>query len=94
MEKFTAIKERASKYSAMLKLVIDYRNAWYGSLKDEITKTAEEILEHTGISASIEVEERFENLESITISLGKAVSGIAENVDDSPNVTLSRIRAH
>ena len=82
MEKFTAIKERASKYSAMLKHVIDYRNAWYGSLKDEIIKTAEEILEHTGISASIDVEERFENLESITISLGKAVSGIAENVDD------------
>ena len=82
MEKFTAIKERASKYSAMLKHVIDYRNAWYNSLKDEIVKTAGEVLEHTGISASIDIEERFENLESITISLGKAVSGIAENVDD------------
>ena len=82
MKKFTAIKERAQKYSDMLKHVIDYRNAWYSDLKSQIVKTAEEILEHTNISASVEIEERFENLESITISLGKTVSGIAENVDD------------
>lgn len=82
MKKFTAIKERAQKYSDMLKHVIDYRNAWYSDLKSQIVKTAEEILEHTNISATVEIEERFENLESITISLGKTVSGIAENVDD------------
>ncbi len=82
MKKFTAIKERAQKYSDMLKHVIDYRNAWYNELKTQIVKTAEEILEHTKISATVEIEERFENLESITISLGKTVSGIAENVDD------------
>ena len=82
MKKFTAIKERAKKYSEMLKHVIDYRNSWYSDLKNQIVTTAEQILDHTEISASIEIEERFENLESITISLGKTVSGIAENVDD------------
>ncbi len=82
MKKFTAIKERANKYSQMLKHVVEYRNSWYDELKESITKLAEDILEHTGVAANIEIEERFENLESITISLGKSVSGIAENVDD------------
>ncbi len=81
MEKYTAIKDRASKYTDILQQVIDFRNAWAGGLKENIKATSKKILKHTGINAQIEVEERFENLESITISLGKSISGIAENVD-------------
>lgn len=81
MEKYTAIKDRASRYTEILDQVVAYRDVWGKSLKKQIHDTAEEILKHTGISAQIEVEERFENLESITVSLGKAISGIAENVD-------------
>lgn len=81
MEKYTAIKERASKYQTILQQVIDFRNAWGSQLKEFIRSNAELILEHTGVNAQIEIEERFENLESITISLGKSISGIAENVD-------------
>ncbi len=80
MKKYTAIKERARKYTAILQQVIDYRDSWEKGLKDFIMDTTKNILEHTGINASIEVEERFENLESITISLGKSISGIAENI--------------
>jgi hypothetical protein len=82
MEKYTAIKDRAQKYTSILKQVLDYREVWDLSLKAFINSVAETILTQTGVSAQIEVEERFENLESITISLGKTVSGIAENVDD------------
>jgi len=88
MEKYTAIKERAKKYTSMLQQVLTYRATWEKSLKEFIHSNAETILEQTGISAQIEVEERFENLESITISLGKAVSGIAENVDDITKRTI------
>jgi len=88
MEKYTAIKERAKKYTNILQQVLAYRETWDESLKDFIQGQSNSILEHTGLSAQIEVEERFENLESITISLGKAVSGIAENVDDLTKRTI------
>lgn len=83
MEKYVAIKERAKKYTEILQQVIEYRNSWEKSLKKFITETASNILKETSIQAVVEVEERFENLESITISLGKSLSGISENVDDS-----------
>ncbi|MEL6124527.1 MAG: hypothetical protein AAFR14_12490, partial [Bacteroidota bacterium] len=82
MEKYTAIKERASKYHKVLQQVMNYRDQWGVSLKEFIKNTAADILDHTDVSAQIEIEERFENLESITIALGKSISGIAENVDD------------
>ncbi len=88
MEKYTAIKERASKYTAILQQVLDFRNQWEASLKAFILDQTKEVLEHTGISANVEVEERFQNLESITISLGKSVSGISEKVDDFTKRTI------
>ena len=81
MEKYTAIKERARKYTEILEQVLRFRETWGDSLKKSIVDQAEEILQATGISASIEVEESFENLESITIALGKTISGISENLD-------------
>ncbi len=88
MKKYTAIKERASRYTSILKQVVEYRNAWEHNLKEFIWKTSEKILKQTGISAKIDTEEKFENLESITISLGKSISGIAENVDDETKRTI------
>ena len=86
--KYTAIKERASKYTSILQQVLDYRAAWGKSLKKFIRKQSETILNEAGINAQIEIEERFENLESITISLGKSISGIAENVDGITKRTI------
>ena len=82
MKKYTAISERAAKYTNILQQVVQFRADWGKNIKKYIIKTSENILEHTGIAASIDVEERFENLESVTISLGKSLSGIAENVDN------------
>lgn len=88
MEKYTALKERASKYHNILQQVVDYRGAWADNLKEFIKNKAQSILDHTDISAQIEIEERFENLESITISLGKSVSGIAENVSGAKRTII------
>ncbi len=82
MKKYTAIRERAAKYQDMLNQVLVYRETWEKTLKSFIMSTSEKVLEQTSITATIAVEERFENLESITISLGKSISGIAENIDD------------
>lgn len=86
--KYTAIKERASKYQAILDQVMKFREAWGKELKDFILNTSKKVLSETGISGQIEVEERFENLESITISLGKSISGIAEHVDELTKRTI------
>lgn len=88
MEKYTALKERASKYTDILQQVVDFREEWGKNLKNFIKNKSESILKHTGINAQVEIEERFENLESITISLGKAISGIAENVDGLTKRTI------
>ena len=88
MEKYTAIKNRAIKYHSILQQVIDFRDAWGDHLKEFIRSNAELILKHTEISAQIEIEEKFENLESVTISLGKTISGIAENVDGTDKRTI------
>lgn len=86
--KYTAIKERASKYQAILDQVMKYRESWGKELKDFILDTSNKVLTETAISGQIEVEERFENLESITISLGKSISGIAEHVDELTKRTI------
>lgn len=83
MKKYTALKERALKYTKILDQVVQFRDAWGEHLKDFIISTSEKVLKQTGINARLEIEERFENLESITISLGKSISGIAENIDGS-----------
>ena len=80
MERYTALADRAKKYTEILNQVIIFRNEWAKTLKKFIINESETILKHTGIVANIEVEEQFENLESITISLGKSISGIAENI--------------
>lgn len=88
MEKYTAIKQRATKYTEILQQVVNFRDEWGGHLKKFILTTTDNILEATGIAAKVEVEERFENLESITISLGKSISGISENVDGQTKRTI------
>jgi len=88
MEKYTAIKERAAKYTDILQQVIDYRASWGESLKEFIKSQSETIITQTAVNAQIEIEERFENLESITISLGKSISGIVENVDGLTKRTI------
>lgn len=81
MEKYTAIKKRADKYRNMLQQVVDFRAVWEEQLKEFIKSNAESVLEHTDTNGKIEIEEKFEHLESITISLGKSISGIAEHID-------------
>lgn len=81
MTKYTAIKRRAERYTEVLQQVVDFRNKWHDGLKEFIVTTTENVLKETSINAKVEVEQRFENLESITISLGKSISGIAENID-------------
>jgi len=81
MQKYTALKERAGKYKGILQQAMDYREAWGDSLKQFILDGVDNVLKQTDVKATVEVEERFEHLETISISLGKSVSAIAETFD-------------
>lgn len=78
MKKYTAIKDRAAKYKGILQQVLNFRNEWEKQLKKFILDGIEKVLNQTGVEARIEVEEKFENLETISVYLGKSESGIAE----------------
>jgi hypothetical protein len=88
MSKYTALKERAKKYTDILDQVMTYRADWGGHLKEFILTHTNNVLDQTSIAAKVQVEEQFENLESITISLGKSISGISENVDGFTKRTI------
>lgn len=92
MEKYTAIKERAKRYKDILEQVVNYREAWGKELKQFIIKSINKILEHSDVTAKLEVEEKFENLETISVYLGKAESGIAETFDSGTkrNIIIDR----
>lgn len=78
MQKYTALKERASKYKTILQQAMDYREAWEGNLKQFILDGVDNVLKQTDVNANVEVEEKFEHLETISIFLGKSISAIAE----------------
>ena len=60
MEKYTAIKERADKYTNILQQVIDFREAWEKNLKNFILYSSKKVLKHTGIYATTTVVQRFD----------------------------------
>ena len=81
MEKYTALKERANKYKNILDQVMDFREVWGKKLKKYIVGSIEKVLKQTSVEAYVEVEEQFENLQTISMHLGKSVSGIAETFE-------------
>ena len=81
MKKYTALKERAAKYKSILQQAMDYREAWGDNLKQFILDGVDKVLKQTDVKATVEIEERFEHLETIAVSLGKSVSAIAETFD-------------
>ncbi len=82
MEKYTAIKEKASKYKSLLDAVDSYRAQWESKLKKFIIKESKAILTATGIDADVDSESTVHGLEAITIKLGMRKSGIYQKMDN------------
>jgi len=81
MEKYTAIKEKASKYKQLLNTVDEYRSQWEKKLKKFIIKESKAILDATEIEADVDSESTVHGLEAITIKLGMRRSGIYQKMD-------------
>lgn len=78
MEKYTAIKERVIKYKNMLDQVTQWRTTWSKTLKKFILKEVTNVLDATGLDATVSEEEKIKGLEGISIKLGSKKSGIYE----------------
>lgn len=81
MEKYTAIKEKASKYKSLLETVDAYRTVWNKKLKKFIIKESKAILSATELDAEVDSESTVQGLEAITIKLGMRRSGIYQKMD-------------
>lgn len=81
MEKYTAIKEKATKYKQLLNTVDEYRSEWAKKLKKFIIKESKAILDATEIDADVDSESTVHGLEAVTIKLGMRKSGIYQKMD-------------
>ncbi len=77
---YSKIKDRSSKYKAILKNTHNYRKDWSEGLKQLIVDNLNKVIKKTKLSAFVEVKDDIENLEVISFSLGTEVSGIAEKL--------------
>ena len=81
MEKYTAIKEKATRYKSLLVTVEAYRTEWDKKLKKFIIKECKAILAATEIEAEVDSESTVQGLEAVTIKLGMRRSGIYQKMD-------------
>ncbi|MDH3648060.1 MAG: hypothetical protein OEQ53_00160 [Saprospiraceae bacterium] len=77
------IKSKVKRYQSMIKNTADYRQSWIDSLRKMIMDQLAEIVEDTGMSASVDAKSEWNNLEAIALNLGQQNSGISEEVGDA-----------
>jgi hypothetical protein len=81
--KYQMLKSRVERYKETLESTKKYRAAWHTEMKPLIIETLNEILTETNLRGEVKVHDTVENLESVTLDLGKASSGIYENLQGS-----------
>ncbi len=74
---------KTNTYKEVLGNTIKYRAEWHSNLKPMLKSTLEEILEKIEITGDIKIQDKIQNLESLSLDLGRTTSGISENVDNS-----------
>lgn len=77
------LKEKVNEYKQILANTQNYRQQWKDKTKILITETLRDIVQQTGLKASVTDKNNIENLEAIMLDLGRSSSGIAENLDDT-----------
>ena len=75
---------KVNRYKQILQNTDNYRAAWNDNIKPLLTATLGDIIKDADLpKAEVVVRDNIENLESVTLDLGRPSSGIAENVEDS-----------
>ena len=77
------LHEKVNAYKRVLENTINYRQEWNDKTRRFIGDTLRDIVQQTGLKASVTEKNNIENLEAVVLDLGRSSSGIAENVDDT-----------
>ena len=77
------LKEKVSEYKKVQENTQNYRQQWKDKTKQFIIYNLRDIVQQTGLKASVTEKNNIENLEAILLGLGRSSSGIAENLDDA-----------
>lgn len=77
------LREKVNAYKQVLENTVTYRQQWKDRTREFIGNSLREIVQQTGLKASITERNNIENLEAVVLDLGRSSSGIAENVDDT-----------
>jgi len=77
------LKVKTNAYKQVLKNTLDFRKEWNTESKVMIQTTLNHLLKELKIKGEVKIQENIENLESIILDLGKASSGITENLEGS-----------
>ena len=88
MNELHNLKNKISKYNEVLQNTESYRKIWKDSLRDEIKKRLQLIIDDTGLQANIEERNQLENLSAVMMTLGNQESGIYEKVSENLNKQL------
>ncbi len=75
---------KVNRYKQVLENTQKHREAWGASIKPMLISTLNDLLKNLDIpKAEVITRDNIENLEAVTIDLGRSSSGIAENIEDS-----------
>lgn len=75
----TQLSEKIADYQQVLMNTTVFRKAWTDSIKGMIRKTLQDFLGGSGLNGKLVENTDMENLESITLDLGRSSSGIAQS---------------
>ncbi len=76
------LQRKVRQYEEVLQNTQEYRKSWHEHTRNDIQKTLQRMIEHTGLKATVELRSDIENLEAIVLSLGQAKSGMYQKVSD------------
>ena len=77
------LKEKLEEYREVLALTDSYRATWQENTKGFIRKQLQQIIDETGMKATVTEKNNIENLEALVLDLGRRSSGLAQIVDDT-----------
>lgn len=76
------LKRKVKQYEEVLQNTADYRKGWKETIRGQIQKNLQDMLDATGFGARIELRSDVENLEAVVLTLGQSKSGMYQLVSE------------
>jgi hypothetical protein len=80
MQDLFNLQRKVDTYKEVLTNTQNYRNEWKTHLREDIVKTLTEIVNATGLAATVTTKSEIDNLEAVILSLGDMGSGLTQNI--------------